>query len=126
MNLKEYVAYDGHRIMRFKVPTDHITLWSERLCDRLMEYDVIVIDVPPKEIGTEFRDMLASRCEANGNKLVITDMPTSKKCSKCDRKGTYRPGRKFVCYACGIELDRDSNASINLYRYGREVKHDGD
>ena len=45
--------------------------------------------------------------------------PSTKTCSAC---GTVRPNmglgeRTFLCYACGVMLDRDLNAAVNLAAY---------
>ena len=57
----------------------------------------------------------------NGGRLVVADrwFPSSKTCSTC---GLVKPKlaltvRTFTCHTCGLTLDRDLNAAINLKRY---------
>ncbi len=53
-----------------------------------------------------------------GNTIVVVDRwyPSSKTCSACGARNTSlkRGDETFVCPACGIRLDRDLNAAINL------------
>jgi putative transposase len=66
----------------------------------------------------EFRRQLGYKCDLYGSELVIVDrwFPSSKTCSNC---GTIKEilslsERVFKCDHCGLEVDRDLNASINL------------
>lgn len=45
--------------------------------------------------------------------------PSSKTCSCCGciKKDLKLSDRTFVCSECGLEIDRDYNAAINLMRY---------
>ena len=69
----------------------------------------------------KFRDVLTYKAEQAGIEIIIADRfyPSSKTCSYC---GAIKPGlklrdRTFKCNECGLEIDRDLNASLNLYRY---------
>jgi len=73
----------------------------------------------------EFRTMLEYKTAWCGSTLVVADRfyPSSKTCSHC---GTVRAElslseRVFRCEACGLEIDRDLNAAINLERLGTAV-----
>jgi putative transposase len=66
----------------------------------------------------EFRRQLAYKCQWYGSELVVADrwFPSSKTCSRC---GTVKPElglkeRTYHCESCGLLLDRDLNAAINL------------
>jgi putative transposase len=66
----------------------------------------------------ELRRQLAYKSEWYGSRLVIADRfyPSSKRCSDC---AVIKPmlglhERIFTCDACGLSLDRDENAAINL------------
>jgi putative transposase len=70
----------------------------------------------------ELRRQLAYKSEWYGGTLVIADrfFPSSKLCSGC---GTIRNTlclheRHFDCDVCGLSLNRDENAAINLRRLG--------
>lgn len=65
-----------------------------------------------------FRELLESQCKANNIELRLVDRwyPSSKLCSCC---GSYHKhfklsDRVYHCNSCGLRIDRDLNASINL------------
>ena len=67
-----------------------------------------------------FRSYLAYKCEWYGKRLVIIDRfePTSKLCSSCKNKQDMPLSvRTYVC-KCGLVIDRDINASINIRAAG--------
>ncbi|NET07373.1 MAG: IS200/IS605 family element transposase accessory protein TnpB [Symploca sp. SIO2B6] len=73
----------------------------------------------------EFRRQLEYKCQLYGSKLVVVSrwMPSSKTCSHCgDKKDILSLSeRTFECSKCGVRLDRDLNAAINLSHCGLEV-----
>ena len=70
----------------------------------------------------KFRELLTYKAEQAGIKLVIADRfyPSSKTCSCCGsvKHSLKLTERVFVCNECGLEIDRDLNASLNLCHYG--------
>jgi len=66
----------------------------------------------------EFRRQLTYKCELYGSKLVVVDrwFPSSKTCSNCGTKKETLSldERVFECSHCGLVIDRDLNAAINL------------
>ena len=69
----------------------------------------------------EFRRQLTYKAAWYGTDLVIADRwyPSSKTCSRC---GTVKADltlsdRVYDCTSCGLVLDRDVNAAVNLARY---------
>jgi putative transposase len=66
----------------------------------------------------EIRRQLAYKTTWNSGTLVVADRwyPSSKTCSRCGVvKAKLRLSeRVFVCTTCGLVLDRDENAAINL------------
>lgn len=68
----------------------------------------------------KFRRMLEYKCKFNGIELVVADRfyPSSKTCSKCGNinKNLKLSDRVYKC-ECGLSIDRDLNASINLSNY---------
>jgi putative transposase len=66
----------------------------------------------------EFRRQLEYKTKLYGSKLVVVDrwFPSSKTCSCCGaKKETLSLSeRVFKCEDCGLEIDRDLNAAINL------------
>ena len=68
----------------------------------------------------EFKRQLEYKCKFRGIKLVLADRfyPSSKTCSQCGeiKKDLKLKDRVYKC-SCGLTMDRDLNASINLSRY---------
>ncbi len=68
----------------------------------------------------EFIRQIEYKCKFNGIELVKADrwFPSSKMCSNCGniKKDLKLEDRVYVCQ-CGLEIDRDKNASINLGNY---------
>ncbi|NET28213.1 RNA-guided endonuclease TnpB family protein [Okeania sp. SIO1I7] len=65
----------------------------------------------------EFRRQLEYKCQWYGCELVVVDrfFPSSKTCSSCGHVQDMPLNlRTFECPDCGISIDRDLNASINL------------
>jgi len=66
----------------------------------------------------EFKRQLEYKCELYGSTLVVVDRwyPSTKTCSRCHTVKDEMPlsERVFRCDNCGLEIDRDLNASINL------------
>ena len=63
-----------------------------------------------------FRMILESQCEKfNCFFKVINEYNTSKCCNRCKEKNDVGSSKIYKCSSCDIELDRDVNASINIY-----------
>ena len=73
-----------------------------------------ILDVAPGEL----RRQLAYKTRWYGSELVIADRwyPSSKTCSQCGAVKTKLSlaERTYNCERCGLVIDRDRNASINL------------
>jgi putative transposase len=76
----------------------------------------------------ELRRQLAYKSEWYGSRLVIADRfyPSSKLCSGCATiKNTLSLGeRTYDCEVCGLSLDRDENAAVNLRRLAEQLPVD--
>jgi putative transposase len=70
----------------------------------------------------ELRRQLAYKSEWYGSTLLVADRfyPSSKTCSGCGviKETLKLSERVFDCDACGLSLNRDENAAINLRRLG--------
>lgn len=70
----------------------------------------------------KLREILTYKAEQAGIKLVIADRfyPSSKLFSNCGaiKHNLKLTERTYLCNNCGLEVDRDLNASLNLCRYG--------
>lgn len=65
----------------------------------------------------EFRRQLEYKAEWYGSRVIVADRfyPSSKTCSMCDSvQEIGLSDRTYACAACGLEIDRDLNAAINL------------
>jgi putative transposase len=66
----------------------------------------------------EFRRQLEYKANLYGAKIVLADrfFPSSKKCSACGQiqQKLSLSDRTFNCTYCGVTLDRDLNAALNL------------
>lgn len=69
----------------------------------------------------EFIRQMKYKCEWNGIEFVQANRfyPSSKKCSCCGniKKDLKLSNRTYICEECGLVIDRDLNASINLSNY---------
>jgi putative transposase len=74
----------------------------------------------------EVRRMLGYKCAWYGSALVEADRyyPSSKTCSGCGRRkpNLTLADRTYACDHCGLRIDRDLNAAVNLARLG-ETRH---
>lgn len=68
----------------------------------------------------EFRRQLEYKCKFRGIELILADRfyPSSKTCSQCGevKKDLKLKDRVYNC-KCGLSIDRDLNASLNLKNY---------
>ena len=70
----------------------------------------------------EFATILEYKAKQNNIKIIYADrfFPSSKTCSCCGaiKHDLKLKDRIFKCNSCGLVIDRDYNASLNLYLYG--------
>jgi putative transposase len=74
----------------------------------------------------ELRRQVAYKCDWYGSTLVVVDrfFPSTQLCSSCGTRNHSLGGveglkeRQFDCGVCGLSLDRDENAAINIRRAG--------
>ena len=71
-----------------------------------------------------FVEMLEYKLEELGKHIVTADkfFPSTKQCSSCSHKKDEMPlsERTYECESCGLEIDRDLNAALNLKQYAVE------
>lgn len=69
----------------------------------------------------EFIRQMQYKCEERGIEFVQVSRfyPSSKTCSNCGaiKRDLKLSERTFVCPECGLRIDRDYNAALNLMRY---------
>ena len=73
----------------------------------------------------EFIRQMKYKCEWNSIRFEQVDryFPSSKICSNCFniKKDLKLSDRTYYCEKCGLTIDRDFNASINLMNYGKSL-----
>ena len=71
-----------------------------------------------------FTTFLKYKLEDRGKQLVVIDRwyPSTKTCHRCGNVKPVRLNeRTYVCPECGLELDRDWNAAINIREEGKRL-----
>ncbi len=65
----------------------------------------------------KFRMRLQSQCEKYNVKYVeIDEYKTTKQCSNCKEENIVGDKKIYECQNCNLKIDRDINASINIYK----------
>lgn len=70
-----------------------------------------------------FRNMIKYKAEELGIKIILVDKtyPSSQFCSNCGHKQKMPLNKRiYKCPMCGMSLDRDINASLNLQYFGEQ------
>ena len=84
----------------------------------------LAYDISDAGIGM-FYNLLAYKCEWYGTNFVKIGrfQPSSKQCSCCGyiNKTLTLSKRKWTCPKCGVNHDRDYNASVNIRNFGLET-----
>lgn len=76
----------------------------------------------------DFRRMLAYKCERTGSRLVaVNPAYTSQTCSQCRHCAPENRKNQavFLCAACGLNLNADFNAALNILAAGLAVSARG-
>ncbi len=73
----------------------------------------------------EIRRQIEYKAKWRGGQVIVVDRfyPSSKTCSSCGaaKAKLSLAERTYSCDACGLVIDRDLNAALNLAAYGRQV-----
>lgn len=81
------------------------------------------IDMKSKAIEANYVEFLKVLDEMLNSRIVSRDrfFPSTKTCSKCDSVQEMDLSvRVYSCKKCGLVIDRDLNAAINLNNYGKK------
>jgi transposase len=76
----------------------------------------------------DFRRMLAYKCERSGARLIaVNPAYTSQTCSQCNHCAPENRKNQavFQCEACGLNLNADHNAALNILAAGLAVSARG-
>lgn len=64
----------------------------------------------------QFKQKLSWVCSITGKKLILVDEKlTSKKCCGCGDRTDVGGAERYICDSCSLSIDRDINASINIF-----------
>ena len=101
-----------------KAKPEYITIEDLDVIDMLIKGYSRLADKVQKSLFAYFKEFLIWKCKEHGVELRIADkfFASSKTCSKCGnkKKSLKLTDRVYVCNECGLEIDRDENASLNL------------
>ncbi|PZP60580.1 MAG: transposase [Azospira oryzae] len=132
---KRHLRKLAGKVNRFRRDCDHVL--SRRIVDSVQPGTVIVVEnlvdihSRTKQRGRESRRRLHSwsfaqlrafltyKAEANGCRVAGVDpRHTSQACSRCGHvhRSNRRSQSRFLCRACGFELNADLNAARNIAR----------
>ena len=106
---------------------------AHALCEQYDElvFETLNLDGLKRRYGRKISDLALSEflrtlewvAEKTGRKVVYAPRfyPSSKICSHCDNIKAAMPlsQRVYECVACGLVMDRDHNAALNLAKLGR-------
>ena len=72
-----------------------------------------------------FRQFLEYKAKLRANTIKVVDrwFPSSKTCSGCGtvKKELSLSEREFICEHCGLVMDRDHNAAVNILNHGEDT-----
>ena len=73
------------------------------------------------------RDTLVYKAKMYGKKVIFIDKfyPSTQICSECGFKHDPLDKETFICPVCGLEIDRDYNAAINILNIGEKINNSG-
>lgn len=110
--------------------TDHLTATYHTICVEdlnvkgMVKNHCLARAISDAGFGM-FRQFLEYKSKLRGNTIKIIDrwFPSSKTCSGCGavKKELSRSEREFVCEHCGLVIDRDHNAAVNILNHGEDT-----
>lgn len=114
-----------HQTTSTIVKTKPCMIVMEDLCIKDMMKDKSIAKQVQKIGLYEFIRQMKYKCEWSGIRFEQVDryFPSSKICSNCFniKKDLKLSDRTYYCEKCGLTIDRDFNASINLMNYGKSL-----
>lgn len=110
--------------------TDHLTVTYRTICIEDLNVKGMVKNhslaraISDAGFGM-FRQFLEYKAKLRGNTIKVVDrwFPSSKTCSGCGtaKKELSLSEREFVCERCGLVMDRDHNAAVNILNHGEDT-----
>ena len=112
-----------------KLTDDYDTIVIEDLDIKQMQMTHVASKGLQRSLFGKFKQYLTYKCEWYGKNLILADKyyPSTQRCSNCgyikknDERITLQGNQKhhtkhneYICYQCGVIMDRDENAVQNL------------
>lgn len=137
--MKIKLHHDYHKVVC--IQHDLVQKFTTKLVtdyDKIVIEDLSVKDMKMSHVASKglhrsmfgyFRQLLSYKCRWYGKELILADKyyPSTQRCSKCKHIKTGNDKltlqgnanhktrhNEYVCYNCGLVLDRDKNAVANL------------
>jgi len=113
-----HIRYDTTHKLTSHLCKNHAAIAIEDLCiTGMLKNHQLAQAVADSSFG-EIRRQITYKTERYGSRVIVVNRfyPSSKTCSACgwiDENLTLAD-RTFVCQTCGLVIDRDLNAAINL------------
>lgn len=78
-----------------------------------------IADASPGELCRQ----IEYKAKLRGGTVIVADrfFPSTKTCSSCGSKQEIKLSQRTYRCGCGLEIDRDLNAAINLRKYGEDT-----
>lgn len=116
-NLRKYIT---HKVTTF-LAKNYTKITMEDLNTKgMIKNHKLALAIQDVNFG-RFKNVLTYKCERYGTELVFADrfFPSSKTCNCCGeiKDSLLLSERVFKC-SCGVEIDRDLNAAININKIG--------
>lgn len=114
-----------------KLVTNYDQIVIEDLAVKKMMMDHVASKGMQQSLFSKFRQILTYKCDWYGKELILANRcyPSTQRCSQCGHlktgvdKITLAGNQKhrtkhneYICYECGLVMDRDENAVMNLLR----------
>ena len=91
----------------------------EDLYVRDMESDHYIAKNTSNIAFREIREMMEYKCNNRNIPIIFADKeyPSSQLCSNCGNRRKIGSEKTYICPVCGLRINRDINAAINLSNY---------
>jgi putative transposase len=110
-----------HQLSSSLAKTKSVIVLEDLHLKGMQRYRSLSLSLGDAALG-ELRRQIAYKSQWYGSTLIVVDQffPSSKLCSGCGfvKDAIRLSERVFRCDVCGVSLDRDENAAINLRRAG--------
>jgi putative transposase len=114
-----------HQLSSSQARTKSVIVLEDLNIKAMQQNKYLALSVSDAGLG-ELRRQLSYKCEWYGSTLILADrfFPSTQLCSNCGVMNEHVKGLKglkeriFRCAVCGLALDRDENAALNLRVYG--------